>query len=416
MPTCNSCNAKVLRTDAFCGTCGEPVPGAKPVVPLSRERDAHRSPARPQRLASSEQPRGDMQRSARALAAVALSEPHELEPGEAGLNRTAIRERDPVESEPAPVLALHRRKAGSPEPVRDDSAEVESPGTEVDESVATPETHTSLPDMPAAAPPPILASDLLREQMRPARPGQRTLRVATTALCGVGALGVLLVGGAHPLTFVSSALLVMMATLALIGLSYRARAISLCLVALTATAVALWQQHEHGMRAEGAVLAGATILLSGSLLFRAYHRGARSARLGVALGVTILGAWFVSSGAHESLVTLEGHWQSWAPAVSHMAFGLLALLSLLAFMESSTRGGSHVWAFSLLVLYGCHVALQLAGQLFPRNALERGMEGPAVAVLVTGLIGTIVAGMALAQVFVTFSQNASSRPHAALSE
>lgn len=412
MPTCQSCNAKVLRTDAFCGSCGEPVPGAKPVVPISREATPSGSRDRPERLASSEPSRGEPRRSARALAAVALSEPHETGPREAGLSQTAIREQESPESEPAPVVPLHRRKEGDPAPGAGQSTEVESPAAE-EKEIAAPSADASLPNMPVPAGPPILASDLLRQQMRPQRPGQKMLRVTTVTLCGLGAVGAMLVGGAHPLTFVSIALLVMMATLALIALSYRARAISLCLLALTAAAVALWQQVEHGMNAEGIVLAGATILLSGSLLFRAYYRGARSARFAVALGVTILWAWFVSSGAHESLVALEGHWQSWGPAATHMAFGLVALLSLLAFMESSTRGGSHVWAFSLLVLYACHIGLGIASELFPRAEAGSAIEGPTVAVLFVGLIGTIVGGLALAQVFVSFSQNAASRPRGA---
>ena len=69
------------------------------------------------------------------------------------------------------------------------------------------------------------------------------------------------------------------------------------------------------------------------------------------MGFVALATWFFVSGGHESLVTLGGDWQSWAPAGTHMTFGLLALLSLMAFMDNSTRGGSHVWAVALLVLY-----------------------------------------------------------------
>ena len=39
----------------------------------------------------------------------------------------------------------------------------------------------------------------------------------------------------------------------------------------------------------------------------------------VTAGVLALGAWFLASRGHESLVTLEGDWQSWAPASTHMA-------------------------------------------------------------------------------------------------
>jgi len=177
-----------------------------------------------------------------------------------------------------------------------------------------------------------------------------------------------------------------------------------------AAGVALWQQTIHGVEPEGIILAGATILLSGSLLFRAYYRGARLARFAVALGVVALVAWFVVSGGHESLVMLEGHWQSWAPASMHMGFALLALLSLMAFMESSTRGGSHVWAVALLVLYAVHIGLMIASAVWPPSGTAATIEGPTVATLLTGMVGTIVAGLALAQVFVAIYQASSNRP------
>jgi hypothetical protein len=106
---------------------------------------------------------------------------------------------------------------------------------------------------------------------------------------------------------------------------------------------------------------------------------------------------------------LEGYWQSWAPAITHMTFGLLALLSLLAFMESSTRGGSHVWAVALLVLYALHMGLLVAGELWPLEGMHPSLGGPALAAILTGMVGTIVAGVALAQVLVVAYQAASSR-------
>jgi hypothetical protein len=345
--------------------------------------------------------------SAQAAAVVAISEPRETEPADTGLSRTTIREREA--SEPAPVLPLHRRKDDGDPDALDEGREPPS----AEPAAPTPERDQSLPQVPVPAGPPILASDLLREQMRPSSPGQTSLRVATVALCALGIVAVFVSGGVHALTFVSVALLVMMGTLALTPMSYRARAVSLTLAGLVATGVALWQQAVHGIAPEGIILASATVLLSGSLLFRAYYRGARLSRSAVALGVAVLGAWFVVSGGHESLVMLEGHWQSWAPATTHMSFGLLALLSLMAFMESSTRGGSHVWAVSLLALYAIHLALLVACQVWPRPGLEATIEGPTIAALLTGTVGTIVAGMALAQVFVAIYQASSSRPRKA---
>jgi len=376
------------------------------VVPIARELNPSGVLTAGGRMSRTFPPSSSTGTSARAVAVVALADPELSEAQDTGLNRTAIREREP-QSEPAPVLPLHRKKNGTESERREEPAALE-PQADVPRASA-PERDTSLPKIPIPPGPPILASDLLREQMRPSSPGENALRRTAVALTAVGALGALLTGGVHPLTFVALALLITMATLALTPMSYRGRAIALFLVGSIATGVALWQQTLQGIAPEGVILAGATILLSGSLLFRAYYRGARPARLAVTLGVLALGVWFFVSGGHESLVTLGGDWQSWAPASTHMAFGLLALLSLMAFMDNSTRGGSHVWAVSLLVLYGVHVALLVASEVRPMPGTEVTIQGPTIAAILTGVVGTIVAGMALAQVLVVAYQATSNR-------
>ena len=328
MPTCKSCSAKVVRTDAFCGTCGEPVPGAKPVVPIARVTAPSGTRAAPERLSSNFAP---ARSSARAVAVVAVSEP-EPEPERSEpvteLNETAIREREA--SGPASVLPLKRRKdATTSERALEEPSPLE---TTAEEAKTKPtEQSTSLANMPVPAGPPILASDLLREQMRPSNPGERSLRWTSLGLCAAGAVGALLVGGAHPLALVSVALMITMVILGLTPMSYRGRAVALLSTGVVATGVALWQQSVHGISPEGIILAGATIVLSGSLLFRAYYRGAVLSRAAVAIGVVALGLWFLLSGGHESLVAVDGHWQSWAPATTHMLFGLLAMLALMAF-------------------------------------------------------------------------------------
>jgi hypothetical protein len=412
MPKCNNCNGSVLRTDAFCGTCGEPVPGGKPVVPIARDVNASVVRSSPDRLSGRFAPPRNTGTSARAVAVVALSEPELAESPDTGLSRTTIREREP-QSEPAPVLPLHRKKNGTESERREDAAVLE---LQVDEPrLSAPDRDTSLPHLPVPLVPlvplgpPILASDLLREQMRPSSPGGKALRRATVALTAVGALGTMFAGGAHPLTFVALAMLTTMATLALTPMSYGGRAIGLFLVGAIATGVALWQQTLTGVAPEGTILAGATILLSGSLLFRAYYRGARPARVAVTFGVLALSVWFFASGGHESLVTLEGDWQSWAPATTHMTFGLLALLSLMAFMDNSTRGGAHVWAVALLVLYAVHIGLLVGSEVWPAHGAEVSIEGPTIAAIIAGVVGTLVAGMALAQVLVVAYKATSNR-------
>lgn len=403
MPKCQTCNAKVARIDAFCGTCGAPLPGGKPVVPIARRSKASGVQAGPDRVHGALPPRQAGATSARAAAVVALSDPESTERPDTGLNRTAIREREPV-SEPAPVLPLRNKRNGPATGSQPREREEELSGP-----LSTPDRDTSLPNIPIPPGPPILASDLLREQMRPSKPGQRTLRRVTVVLSAMGALGTLLMGDAHPLTFASLALLVTMVTLALTPMSYRGRAIALFLMGSIATSVSLWQQTLEGVAPQNIILACVTILLSGSLLFRAYYRGARLARIAVSLGVLTLGAWFFVSGGHAGLVTLEGDWRSWGPASTQMAFGLLGLLSLMAFMESSTRGGSHVWAASLLTLYAVHLGLLIANEIWPAAHAQPHLESSTIVALLTGLVGTIIAGMALAQVLVVSYQAASSR-------
>ncbi|MGB5366875.1 MAG: hypothetical protein WBM75_05690 [Polyangiales bacterium] len=410
MPKCNSCEEKVLRTDAFCGTCGEPVPGGKPVVPISREFKLSDARSEPESPRATRPPQAGAPTSARAVAVVALSDPEVAEPESLTVSRTAIREREP-QSEPAPVLPLHRKKNGTESQHQVVPAATESRSDPAPASAPSSETGASIPNVPIPPAPPILASDLLREQMRPSSPGEKALRVTAVVLSALGALAVLLTGGIHPLTFVSLALLIMTATLALTPMSYRGRAMAIFSAGAVATGVALWQQTLKGIAPEGVILASATILLSGSLLFRAYYRGARLARVAVTAGVLALGAWFFASGGHESLIMLDGHWQSWAPAVTHLGFGLLALLSLMAFMDSSTRGGSHVWAVALLVLYSMHIGLLVAGGLWPVDHGPASIEGPTIAAIVAGMVGTIVAGLALAQMLVAAHKAGSNRVH-----
>ena len=408
MPKCKSCDSKVLRTDAFCGKCGEPVPGAKPVVPIARQSKPSSMLGVAEDSTGRFPPPTGTGASAQAAAAVVISDLEGSEPPNTGLSRTTLREQEAGDPTPAPVLPLHRKKNGTTSEIHAVVPSKEAEPKEEERS-ATPSRSLSMPNVPVPPGPPILASDLLRQQMRPSSPGDKTLRWVTLGSTTACAIVALVVGGVHPLTLVSVALLVTLATLALTPLSYGARAISLFVLGSVAAGVGLWQQTLQGLPPEGIILGGATILLSGSLLFRAYYRGARLARVMVAVGVATLGAWFVVSEGHESLVMLEGHWQSWAPAGAHMTFGLLALLSLMAFMESSTRGGSHVWAVALLILYAVHIGLLVAGAVWPAPGSDASIEGPTIAAILTGMVGTIVAGLALAQVLVVAHRKASAR-------
>ena len=241
--------------------------------------------------------------------------------------------------------------------------------------------------------------------MRPSAPGAKTLQRMGALLGGFGILAVSVVGGLHPLTYVCLAALAGILILSMVPFSYAGRALSLLLVGGITSGLPLSTHDIRGVIDEGILLTGSTILLGGSLLFRAYYRGARLARVAVTLGVLALTAWFFLSDGHRSLVTVAEHWQSWAPATTHVAFGLIAVLSLLAYMESSTRGGSHVWAYSLLTLYALHVMLLLAGAHWPVHPQGPTPSAQVTAAMLAGIVGTIIASMALAQVFVVVSRS-----------
>jgi hypothetical protein len=81
----------------------------------------------------------------------------------------------------------------------------------------------------------------------------------------------------------------------------------------------------------------------------------------------------------------------------------------MAFMDNSTRGGSHVWAVALLILYAVHSGLLVASEVWPVPPVQGSIEGPTMAAILTGVVGTVVAGMALAQVLVAAYQATSGR-------
>ena len=296
------------------------------------------------------------------------------------------------------MLPLHRKKPETTDALPSE----EEPA--VDEAPAPAAAEPS----PAPTPAPVLASELLREQMRPSAPGAKTLQRMGALLGGLGILAISVVGGLHPLTYVCLAALAGILVLSVAPLSYTGRALSLLLLGGVTSGLPLWEPDIRSVIDEGVLLAGSTILLGGSLLFRAYYRGARLARVAVTMGVLALAAWFFLSDGHRSLVTVAEHWQSWAPATTHVAFGLIAVLSLLAFMESSTRGGSHVWAYSLLTLYALHVMLLLASAHWPVYPQSPAPTAAATAAMLAGIVGTVIAAMALAQVFVVASRSAKT--------
>jgi hypothetical protein len=63
----------------------------------------------------------------------------------------------------------------------------------------------------------------------------------------------------------------------------------------------------------------------------------------------------------------------------------------------------------LLVLYAVHLALLVASEVWPMPGTAATIQGATIAAILTGVVGTIVAGMALAQALVVAYQATSNR-------
>src|SRR4029077_8474100 len=111
----------------------------------------------------------------------------------------------------------------------------------------------------------------------------------------------------------------------------------------------------------------AVTLLASGLLFRAWHRAALLSRIMVGAGV-MLGALFLwMSGDLADLTMFDMSWQSWLPRLVGLSFGILLMLSLLAFMDARSTGGSAVWAVFVLCWQELHSALQILLRGWPKH-------------------------------------------------
>ncbi|HEY6881150.1 MAG TPA: hypothetical protein VI299_24155, partial [Polyangiales bacterium] len=155
---------------------------------------------------------------------------------------------------------------------------------------------------------------------------------------------------------------------------------------------------------DGPMLAAAATLLPAALLFRSWYRAAYTARILVGLALVLALTWATWT-SHRNLLALEFDWQSWVPALAWYVFGILCLLSLLAFMGEETTAGCDVWAFGLWVWYGLFACARfaieggLAGEPQQPNFQTLGLLEPALAAPTS---------IALAQLF---ARTFVSRPH-----
>jgi len=248
--------------------------------------------------------------------------------------------------------------------------------------------------------PPFLASRSLAEDLSPREPGKRTLRWLGMTLGVAGGCASLLLGGMGAPALAAAGGLFILALLSALPLSYRARALAISGLGATGLGFFSAGSQLRGERLDESLLAGAVFVLGAGLLFRAYHRASRVARLVVMVGIVALAAWLVLSGGLGALTHMDAAWQSWAPALPRVALALLGLISLLVFMDASTTAGGRIWATILFLVHAAHVFVREAVALYPPTNLGRAVASlphPELAHAIAIVVVVITGSVALAQ-------------------
>jgi hypothetical protein len=214
---------------------------------------------------------------------------------------------------------------------------------------------------PAPVKPPVLASDILREEVAPAAPARRAIRLALLAfcvfsLCGAAAASANLDSSrlAAPLAFegaVGTAIVALIA--ALLPLPYSARALVAAVVGFIPLALGarhlgpLARLGDDGFVHAAAMGLMATVLPA-ALVFRARYRAFRAARVILAVALVLSGPALVLL----ALTAVNGSEPLIARAIAVAGLGA-ALASTLGFMGPETSGGCAQWA---ALIVGAYVA------------------------------------------------------------
>jgi hypothetical protein len=255
------------------------------------------------------------------------------------------------------------------------------------------------PAAPVIVKPPILASDILREEVAPREPARRAIQVALLAFAATFGLAALAATGAlgpvrldAPLALEGSEATAVVATLAALApWSYAARATLAAVAGLAPLALAaarlgpLAPLGDDGLVAACAFAAMAT-LLPAALVFRARYRAFRGARaiLGVALLLSLPAALLLGK------VALDGGADTGARIVGAVGVAACAA-STLGFMGPETSAGCTQWAALVLGV----MAARPAGRAVA--AAWSGRDREMVAAMAAGL------GELIASTLVTFA-------------
>jgi hypothetical protein len=224
---------------------------------------------------------------------------------------------------------------------------------------------SSQPRRVKGAPPPFLASAILREDLAPSEPGKQ---VSARVLAGAGAFGLAsaVFGGGGTPTLVFTPVFVLLIVLSRLNVSYLTRASVAGSLSGAALVVASFWRVALGGRLEGPFLSAGVTLLSAALFFRAWYRGSNLSRVLVGSALLLALSWAAMT-SHRGLLELGFDWASWLPALTWYVFVILCLLSLLAFMGDETTGGCETWAVGLFLWFGLYSLV--------RHALDSGGPG-----------------------------------------
>jgi hypothetical protein len=323
----------------------------------------------------------------------------------------------PPEPEPRPELpSSHdevtlRSLVTSKADIRSTTTALDAPfphgtGAQITGSYPTP-SNMSGPHVPghptgshAVVRPPVLASEALQRDLTPAEPAPRLLRFWSPALGLLGVAATWLLTRGHG---IGAPLCGAFAALALLGvprMPYAARAGAIATVAATGLAVVLWAEIGGNQGPRAVVLTLTVTLLAAGLFFRAWHRASALSRFMVALGILLGGSFLWMSGAFSQLTMLDTAWQSWAPRLIGLPFGILLMLSLLSFMNARTTAGAAAWGTFVLLWYALYTTLDLLHSVWPKTLEQPDfalLDAQTMLALGSGPIFSALLALSLAQ-------------------
>ncbi|MET0385305.1 MAG: hypothetical protein ABW321_05065 [Polyangiales bacterium] len=213
--------------------------------------------------------------------------------------------------------------------------------------------------------PPVLASEALLRDIAPPRPARKALRLWCPLLGVVGATNAWMLTHGHGLGWLLASAFVALALLGLPPMPYSGRASAVTTISASSLVLLLCGDNNGPGSASRVMLTVSVTLLAAGLYFRAWHRASGLSRFIVASGLILATLFLWLGGGLADLTLSDTTWQSWLPRLLGLAFGMLLLLSLLAFMDARSTGGAAVWASSILCWNALYAVVTILETVWP---------------------------------------------------